>query len=68
MEDLKNSKVIVDKTTFKFDNNAIFFQKEVNSKIADTEVEHEIEETKLEIVHKPTWTEALFYGCGNNTV
>ena len=38
---------ILDKTTFRFENNALSFTKEVNGELCDTETNHEIEETTL---------------------
>ena len=38
---------ILDKTTFRFENNALSFSKEVNGERCDTEINHEIETTSL---------------------
>lgn len=57
---------VVDKTTFKFENNNVLFMREVNKDVADLEINHAISETKLDTVHTDSWTEALFYGVGNN--
>lgn len=59
---------ILDKTSFKFEGNGIYFTKEVNEELADAEVNHPIEETKLDVLVDESWTEALFYGVGNKSV
>ena len=41
--------VISDKTTFKFENNQLFYSKEVNEEKSDVEVNHPIVETKLDV-------------------
>ena len=38
---------ILDKTTFRFENNGLSFSKEVNAEQCDTEINHEIETTAL---------------------
>ena len=57
---------VVDKTTFKFDNNNVVFVREVNKDVADVELNHAISETPLDAVNTDSWTETLFYGVGNN--
>ena len=59
---------ILDKTMFKFEGNNVYFTKEVNEEACDSEINHAIEETKLDIVIDESWTEALFYGIGNKNV
>ena len=64
-EDSGENSVVLDKTTLKFENNEILFSKEVNPEKSDVEVNHAIEETKLDKVIDESWTEKLFYGVGN---
>jgi len=56
---------VVDKTTFKFDNNNLVFVREVNKENADADTNHAISETKLDVFLTHSWTESLFYGVGN---
>ena len=58
----------MDKTSFKFEANGIYFTKEVNEELDDVEINHPIEETKLDVLVDESWTEALFYGVGNKAV
>jgi hypothetical protein len=67
-QSLEDSSSILDKTTFRFDNNALSFSKEVNADHCDAEVEHAIPESSLVPQHTNSWTEALFYGIGNKSV
>ena len=41
---------IGDRTTFRFENNDVHFQRDVNSDLLDTEVHHPIENTRLDAV------------------
>lgn len=62
------SQAVADKTTFKFDSNALHFERRVNEDKTDPELNHAIENTKLDIVHDDSWTELLFYGVGNKQI
>ena len=64
-EDTGDNSVVYDKTMFKFENNELYFSKEVNEEKSDAEVNHAIDETKLDKVVDQSWTETLFYGVGN---
>ena len=64
-EDTGENSVVLDKTMLKFENNELFFSKEVNQDKSDAEVNHAIEETKLDKVIADSWTEKFFYGVGN---
>ena len=66
--DITGDSGLLDKTSFKFEGNNIYFSKEVNEEKDDPELNHPIEETKLDVVVDETWTEALFYGVGNKAV
>lgn len=63
-----DSQLVTDKTTFKFDSNELHFERQVNEDKTDSEINHAIEKTKLDIVHDDTWTELMFYGVGNKNV
>ena len=65
---LEDTSSILDKTTFRFDNNALSFSREVNSEVCDPEVEHAIPEAPLVPQHTNSWTESMFYGIGNQKV
>ena len=65
---MEDTSSILDKTTFRFDDNALSFSREVNGELCDPEVEHAITESSLVPQHTNSWTEALFYGIGNRTV
>jgi len=56
------------RTTFRFENNNLFFKREINGEIFDTEVEHEVKEAKLTPLIDQSWSETLFYGLGNKNV
>lgn len=59
---------VVDKTTFRFDNNEVTFEREVNPELSDTEINHAVGSTRLDVVQNESWTETLFYGIGNKSV
>jgi hypothetical protein len=65
---VEDTSSILDKTTFRFDENALTFSREVNGEHCDPEVEHAIADSSLVPHHSDSWTEALFYGIGNRTV
>ena len=60
--------IVSDKTTFKFENNQLFFSKEVNEEKSEVEVNHPIVETKLDSQVAQSWTETFFYGVGNKAL
>lgn len=59
---------VADKTTFRFENNELHFEREVNEELTDAEVNHAIESTQLDTVQRESWTETLFYGVGNKAM
>lgn len=67
-EEITGESSISEKTSFKFEGNGIYFTKEVNEEMSDLELNHPIEETKLDVLVDESWTEALFYGIGNKAV
>ena len=44
------------------------FTKEVNEELSDVEINHPINETKLDVAYDESWTEAMFYGIGNKSM
>jgi hypothetical protein len=59
---------VVDKHSFKFTDNRVYYSREVNAGEKDTEIEHAIEESELTQGVAQTWTETLFYGAGNKAM
>ena len=59
---------VVDKTTFRFENNKLLFERDVNAEKADIEINHSVPQTELDHVYTDSWTETLFYGVGNKTM
>ena len=41
---------IGDRVTFRFENNDVYFQRDVNSDLMNTDVHHQFENTKLDVV------------------
>lgn len=59
---------VADKTTFRFENNQLTFQREVNPELSDVEINHAIDQTTLDVAQRDSWVETLFYGVGNKAV
>jgi hypothetical protein len=55
---------VADRTTFRFQDNQLHYQRQVNGEILDSDIEHAVSETQL----LPHWSETLFYGVGNKRV
>ena len=66
--DTDNNSTVVDRTTFRFENNRLYYKREVNGEQKDLEVEHAIDENHLQPIMEQTWTEVFFYGIGNKRV
>lgn len=66
--DESDSTTVPIKTTFRFENNGLFFKREVNDNVHDTEVEHPVCESKLAPLLDNSWSETFFYGIGNRRV
>lgn len=65
----ENDKVTVpDRTSFRFENGGIFFKREVNGEVVDSEIEHSVDEKKLSPLIDQTWSETFFYGLGNKKI
>ena len=65
-KDVSGSKVLRNKRTFRFENDTLSFEEQVNEALADTEIEHAIEKTELQHHYPNTWSETFFYGLGNS--
>ena len=66
--DESDNVTVPEKTTFRFENNGLFYKREVNGEVHDVEIEHEVSESKLLPHIDQTWSETLFYGVGNKRV
>ncbi len=66
--DDQDNSTVVDKVQFRFDSNSLFYSREVNPEVKDTEIEHPVGESKLLPHINQTWSETLFYGLGNKRV
>ena len=66
--DITGDAGLLDKTSFKFEGNSLYFSKEVNEERDDVDLNHPVDETKLDVVLDESWTEALFYGIGNKAM
>lgn len=58
---------VLEKTTFKFENNHLSIAKDVSEEL-DADIHHSLEETTLKHEIEQSWTEVLFYGIGNAKV
>ena len=64
----KDTDTVVDKHSFRFENNRIIYSRDVNGEVKDSEVEHAIPESELTPSIGQTWTETFFYGLGNKNM
>ena len=62
------SNPVLDKTTFNFNNNELSFSREVNDDREDLDINHAVDPSQLDHYHTESWTEALFYGRGNQAM
>lgn len=60
--------VVPQRTTFRFEDNGLFFRRQVNGEVIDTEIEHTVPESRLHPLIDQSWSETLFYGLGNKRV
>ena len=64
----EGSDAVVDKHTFKFDENQrVSYSRDVAAG-KDPEIHHAIEETHLNSTVRDTWAETFFYGVGNKAM
>jgi hypothetical protein len=66
--DENDTTTVADRTTFRFQDNNLFFKREVNGEVHDSEIEHEVNEVKLLPLIDQSWSETFFYGLGNKRV
>ena len=59
---------VPERTTFRFEYNNLHFKHEVNGEVLDTEIHHEVPETKLSPLIAQSWSESVFYGVGNRRI
>ena len=67
-EDISESDEILNKTTFKFENDELNFAHDVNENLVDPETEFSVEDNQLLFSSKVTWSETFFYGLGNKNM
>ena len=56
---------VKDRHTFRFENDRLYYGRDVNGETNDAEVEHAISESELSPSYAQTWSETMFYGLGN---
>lgn len=66
--DENDTTTVADRTTFRFQDNNLFFKREVNGEVHDSEIEHAVSEVKLLPLIDQSWSETFFYGLGNKRV
>jgi len=66
--DENDTTTVADRTTFRFQDNNLFFKREVNAEVHDSEIEHAVSEVKLLPLIDQSWSETFFYGLGNKRV
>ncbi len=66
--DDSDKETVPERTTFRFENNQLIYKREVNGDVIDTEIEHSIDDGKLNPIIDQSWSETLFYGLGNKKV
>lgn len=59
---------VPDRHTFRFENNALTYKREVNGDVKDADLEHEVKESRLTPLLDQSWSEVFFYGIGNKRV
>jgi hypothetical protein len=64
----ENDAQVVDKYTFKFNDNQVSYSRSVNGEHLDADLEHSVEENVLSPHVEQTWSETFFYGVGNKNV
>jgi hypothetical protein len=64
----ENDSSVVDKHSFKFTDNKVYYSRDVNAEVKDADIEHAIEESELTQAVPQTWTETMFYGAGNKAM
>ena len=66
--DEQDTATVPERTTFRFANNALTFEREVNGEVVDSEIQHAVPESRLHPLVDQSWSETLFYGLGNKRV
>ena len=57
-----------DRHSFRFENDQVWYSREVNGEKIDADVEHNIAMTALQPMIYQTWSETMFYGAGNRNM
>ena len=66
--DEEDTAIVADRTTFRFEDNTLFYKREVNGEVLDTEIEHPVAENRLHPLIDQSWGETFFYGVGNKKI
>jgi hypothetical protein len=64
----EETSLVPERTTFRFVDNNLYFQRDVNGELVDSEIEHGVPESKLHPLVDQSWSETFFYGLGNKSV
>lgn len=64
----EDSSAVVDKHSFKFSDNRVYYSRHVDGAHVDSELEHAVAESELVPQIGQTWTETMFYGAGNKAM
>lgn len=64
----EGASIVPDKHTFRFLNNTLTYQRQVNGESRDLETEHEVKEIELTPQIDQSWSEVFFYGLGNKRI
>ena len=59
---------VVDRHWFKFEDQKVSYQRDVDYSAKDEELEHHIAPTVLDETVEDSWSETLFYGVGNKSM
>jgi len=67
INDSSDLETVIDKTTLRFKDNKLFYQREINSDLIDADLHPEVQENMLIplLTEDTTWTEMFFYNVGN---
>ena len=59
---------VVEKRTFKWSQNRMFYEHQIDESTRDPEIHHAVAETEIRDMIDETWTETFFYGLGNKSI
>ena len=67
-EDVENSDDVLQRSTFRFENDELTYTHDVNHNLLDGDLHHAIPESQLVHSTKRSWSEIFFYGVGNQSM